>query len=76
VGPPALKKKQSKKSKKSKKPKNVSETDASRMGYSRAFGPDQWVTSIWRHGYWWHVDLGVGVKKDKNPQSGEERGIP
>jgi len=39
--------------------------DASRMGYSRAFGLDQWVTNIWRH-----VDLGDGVKTDKTPQSG------
>ena len=32
------------------------------MVYSRPFGFDQWVASIWRH-----VGLGVGVKKTKNP---------
>jgi len=41
------------------------------MVYSRAFGLDQWVASILRH-----VSLGIGVKKDNNPQSCDGRMCP
>ena len=59
-GPPPLRKK----IQKIQNFKNVSGTDASMRVYSCALGLNRGVNSIWRQ-----VGLGVGVKKDKTPQS-------